>query len=108
MSAEELNTSLKSSFLWQYVQKLTLTTNMRVQLQHDVSAERFIKQLLDIENGKMTIEKHTHCITLTRNFCNIIASKDDFITEVFSNIAQKYKNHEWLSARAILAAKKTK
>ncbi|XP_073821586.1 uncharacterized protein [Musca autumnalis] len=40
-AADELNASLKSSILWKYVKKLTLTTNVRVQLQNDVSAAEF-------------------------------------------------------------------
>ncbi|ENN78968.1 hypothetical protein YQE_04575, partial [Dendroctonus ponderosae] len=46
-SADELNTCLKSSVLWRHVKKMTLTINMGVQMQHDASAERFAKQLLD-------------------------------------------------------------
>ncbi|XP_073821521.1 uncharacterized protein [Musca autumnalis] len=37
-AADELNACLKSSFLWRHVQKLQLTTNMRVALQNDPSA----------------------------------------------------------------------
>ena len=57
--ADELNACLKSSVLWTHVQKLTLRTNMRVELQHDVSAELFAKQLLDIGNGRMPMDKIT-------------------------------------------------
>jgi ATP-dependent exoDNAse (exonuclease V) alpha subunit len=103
--ADELNACLKSSVLWLLVQKLTLKTNMRVQLQNDASAERFTKQLLDIGNGKMVIDESTKCITLPTNFCGITATSDELIHKVFPNIAQHYKNHQWLSARAILAAK---
>ena len=104
-SADELNACLKSSVLWRHVQHLTLKTNMRVQLQHDASAERFAKQLLDIGNGNMAIDESTQCITLPTNFCKITATTDDLIHKVFPNITQNYKNHQWLSARAILAAK---
>jgi len=52
-------------------------------IKRDISAERFVKQLLDIGNGKMVIDKHTQCITLSRNFCKIIASKDKLFNEVF-------------------------
>jgi hypothetical protein len=48
-----LNACLKSSVIWRHVQKLTLKTNMRVQLQHNESVEHFAKQLLDIGNVKM-------------------------------------------------------
>nr|XP_042906016.1 uncharacterized protein LOC122270892 [Parasteatoda tepidariorum] len=37
--AYELNTCLKSSVLWRYVEKISLKTNMRVQLHQDESSE---------------------------------------------------------------------
>ncbi|GFU32746.1 ATP-dependent DNA helicase [Trichonephila clavipes] len=49
--ADELNACLKLSVLWLYVEKISLKTNVRVQLQQDESSERFAKQLLDIGNG---------------------------------------------------------
>ncbi|KII66105.1 ATP-dependent DNA helicase pif1 [Thelohanellus kitauei] len=52
-AADELNACLKSSDLWRYFHKLSLQTNMRVEIQNDASSERFAKQLLDIRNGKM-------------------------------------------------------
>ncbi|GFV26559.1 ATP-dependent DNA helicase [Trichonephila clavipes] len=82
---------------------------MRVQLQQDESSERFAKQLLDIGNGKMEIvcdeSTHTHCITLPENFCHIVKSTDELIAKVFPNLSQNYKNNQWVSERAILAAK---
>jgi len=78
---------------------------MRVQLQNDASADRFVKQLFDIGNGKMVIDESTKCTTLPTNFCKIIATADELIDKVFLNIAQNYRNHQWLSARAKLAAK---
>ncbi|GFU87079.1 ATP-dependent DNA helicase [Trichonephila clavipes] len=46
--ADELHACLKSSVLWRHLQKLTLETNMRVQLQRDASAGNFAKQLMDV------------------------------------------------------------
>ncbi|GFU70728.1 ATP-dependent DNA helicase [Trichonephila clavipes] len=103
--AEELHACLKSSVLWRHLQKLTLKTNMRVQLQRDASAGNFTKQLMDIGNGRMEIDESTQCITLPANFCKITESIDELVQKVFPNIAQNYKNHPWLSMRAILAAK---
>lgn len=77
--ADEFNACLKSSALWRYVRKLNLTTNMRVQLQHDDSAARFAKQLLDLGNGKMAIDESTRSITLPPNFCTITTTKDELI-----------------------------
>ncbi len=78
---------------------------MRVQLQLDTSAELLAKQLLDIGNGKMSIDESIHCVTLPTSFCTITAIKDELVHKVFPNIAQNYINHQWLNARAILAAK---
>ncbi|GFT09070.1 hypothetical protein TNCV_4105332 [Trichonephila clavipes] len=65
---DELHACLKSSVLWRHLQKLTLKTNMRVQLQRDASAGNFAKQLMDIGNGRMEIDESTQCITLPANF----------------------------------------
>ncbi|GFU25446.1 ATP-dependent DNA helicase [Trichonephila clavipes] len=103
---DELHACLKSSVLWCPLQKLTLKTNMRVQLQRDASARNFAKQLMDIGNGRMEIDESTQCITLPANFCKVTESIERRIcAKVFPNIAQNYKNHQWLSTRAILAAK---
>ncbi|UYV67664.1 hypothetical protein LAZ67_5001520 [Cordylochernes scorpioides] len=50
--ADELNTCLKKSALWRHVKKITLSTNMRVHLHGDVSAQTFAKQLLNMGDGK--------------------------------------------------------
>ncbi|GFV52935.1 ATP-dependent DNA helicase [Trichonephila clavipes] len=67
--ADELNACLKSSVLWRYVEKISLKTNMRVQLQQDKSSERFAKQLLDIGNAAG------------------LSKSGDFINEVLDNAA---------------------
>lgn len=104
-AADEINACLKSSNLWRHVKTLKLTTNMRIQLQHDETADEFSKQLLDIGNGKLAVDILTGFVTLPTTFCRLTESKDDLIKSVFSNIAHQYKNHTWLSERAILAAK---
>ncbi|UYV60859.1 hypothetical protein LAZ67_1002623 [Cordylochernes scorpioides] len=81
--ADELNACLKSSVLWRYVDKISLKTNIRVQLQQDESSERFAKQLFDIGNGKMEMDESTHCITLQENFCHFVKSTDELIAKFF-------------------------
>lgn len=103
--ADELNACLKASHLWRLVKKLSLTVNMRVQLQNDVSAQLFASQLLDVGNGKIVMDSTTGLITLPIDFCVIVGSKEDLISSVYPNILQNHKNHQWLSERAILAAK---
>lgn len=104
-AADELNACLKCSPLWRYVKTLTLTTNVRVQLRNDPSAAEFSKQLLDIGNGKMPADSSNGLITLPTNFYCIRNSKKELVQSVFPSIVENYKNHTWLSERAILAGK---
>ncbi|CAB3244804.1 unnamed protein product [Arctia plantaginis] len=103
--ADEINACLKQSFLWRSVEILRLTINMRVQLQNDPSAQIFSEQLLDIGNGKIELQPNTQCIKLPDNFCTVVQDKNELIQSIFPDIQNNYLNHEWLSQRAILAAK---
>ncbi|XP_054745504.1 ATP-dependent DNA helicase pif1-like [Anastrepha obliqua] len=103
-TADEINACLKSSFLWEHVQRLSLTTNMRVRLQNDSSAREFSKQLLKIGDGKIASDQNGF-IMLPNSFCIIVSSKQELIDRVFPNIVQNYNNHDWLRKRAILAPK---
>lgn len=105
--ADELNACLKSSNLWKHVKVLHLSKNMRVMLQNDQSGDIFSKQLIDIGNGKFPIDVLTGCITFPESFCQLTQSKAELIQKVFPNVAQNYLFHDWLSERAILAAKNT-
>lgn len=68
MPADELNACLKASYLWNRVEKITLSTNMRVHLLQDPSAKTFSKQLLDIGNGKIPINRATNEISFPPKF----------------------------------------
>lgn len=103
--ADELNACLKASNLWKHVKVLHLSKNMRVELQNDQSGNIFSKQLIDIGNGKVPIDILTGCINFPQSFCQLTRSKDELIEKVFPDVSQNYRNHNWLSERAILAAK---
>ncbi|GFT79697.1 ATP-dependent DNA helicase [Trichonephila clavipes] len=66
--ADELRACLKSSILWRHLQKLTLKTNMRVQLQRDASAGNFAKQLMDIEMGEWKLMNLHNVSSCQQNF----------------------------------------
>jgi hypothetical protein len=104
-AADEINACLKSSTLWRYVKKLQLTTNMRVALLNHPCAEDFSKQLRTIGNGRIPVDGSNGLISFRPNFCNFVSTKDELIKKVFQNIIANHKNHNWLSERAILAAK---
>ncbi|XP_055918690.1 uncharacterized protein LOC129950794 [Eupeodes corollae] len=78
---------------------------MRVQLQNDPTARVFSQQLLDIGNGEVEFNQNTQCIRLPDNFCIVVETKNDLIETVFPDKINNYLNHNWLSNRAILAAK---
>lgn len=101
--ADELNACLKASYLWPHVKKLTLTTNMRVHLAGNAQQGIFSAQLLDLGNGKIHQDGKTGLIKLPSNFGNVVESVDELKNKVFDDIRKKYRNHQWLRERAILA-----
>ena len=103
--ADELKACLKASYLWRYVSKLGLTTNMRVHLQGDVSAGRFAQQLLTLGDGKLPIDPTNGLINIPNNFCNLVESIEVLKNSVFPNIQRHFNDHKWLCERAILAPK---
>ncbi|XP_026482743.1 uncharacterized protein LOC113390969, partial [Ctenocephalides felis] len=90
---DELNACLKASPLWNNVKTLSLTTNMRVQLQNDQSAAQFSKQLLAVGNGKVPVDATSGLITLTNDFCRFVDSQLELIENVFPNISENYQNY---------------
>ncbi|XP_008181178.1 uncharacterized protein LOC103308839 [Acyrthosiphon pisum] len=103
--ADEINACLKSSFLWWHVKKLKFTTNMRVALQNDPSAAEFSRQLLAVGNGQIPIDVFIGLISIPANFCEFTSSKEELITKVFPSFEVNYNNLDWMSERAILAAR---
>lgn len=81
-AADELNACLKSSSIWAHVQTLKLTTNMRVALQNDRSAEVFSKQLLEIGNGRIPVDVTSGQISFPADFCHFTESKIELIDKV--------------------------
>ena len=103
--ADELKACLKASYLWRYVRKLGLTTNMRVHLQGDVSAGRSAQQLLTPGDGNVPVNPPDGLISIPNSFCNLVESIEVLKTSVFPNIQHHFKDHKWLCERAILALK---
>jgi hypothetical protein len=101
--ADELNACLKTSHLWRHVQRITLSTNKRVHLLQDDSAQTFAKQLIDMGDGKIPVDPESSEISFPPNFCQLQSSIVDVEQKVFPDISRNFKNHNWLCERAILA-----
>ncbi|GFU14574.1 ATP-dependent DNA helicase [Trichonephila clavipes] len=56
-AADEINACLKASYLWTKVEKLYLTTNMRVQLFRDVESGAYAQKLLEIGEGHLDTDQ---------------------------------------------------
>uniref|UniRef100_A0A0L8H069 ATP-dependent DNA helicase n=1 Tax=Octopus bimaculoides TaxID=37653 RepID=A0A0L8H069_OCTBM len=99
--ADELRACIKSSYIWQHVKQLTLTTNMRVHIHGDPLAAQFSNKLLDIGNEKLPQDPEDSLHHLPCG--NMTASLEELKSKVFPNIATNYKSHKWLCERTILA-----
>ncbi|KIH43499.1 hypothetical protein ANCDUO_26493, partial [Ancylostoma duodenale] len=82
---------------------MTLTTNMRVHLQGDLSAQSFAQQLLRFGDGDFPVDPDTYSISFPSDFCNLTNSPEELIVKVFPDISINFRNYQWLCDRAILA-----
>ena len=118
--ANEVKASNKSSHLWRHVNKLHLTTNMRVHLSrrqntnenetvNTDATDHFSRNLLHLGNGNICTDENGQIDM--KDFGTIVESMDDLINSVYPEITDKYKtfpigfNFQWLCSRAILAPK---
>ncbi|UYV80693.1 hypothetical protein LAZ67_19001416, partial [Cordylochernes scorpioides] len=101
--ADEINACLKASVLWKHIKKITLRTNLRVQVLGDHSAQNFARKLLQIGEGTFPNGSPMCDVSFPLDFGNIVSSVGELIDKVFPNIAENFKNHRWLCERTILA-----
>jgi len=59
---------------------------------------------MELGNGKIPIDVLTGLISFPAN-CEFTSSKEELITKVFPSIEVSYNNLDWMSERAILAAR---
>ena len=99
---DELDASIKSSSLWEYVTKLQLTKNIRVSNSGDEDAQEFAEILEDIGNGELG--RYTNGVVgIPPHVC--VKDEASLIQSTFPNLVANFKNPDWLSERAILAPK---
>jgi ATP-dependent DNA helicase PIF1 len=92
--ADELNTCIKASYLWRYVQTMTLATNMRVHLLGVTTAHNFANQLLKLGNGEFATDPTSNMISFPPNFCHVVSCVQEIVENVFPDIVNNYKNRK--------------
>ena len=93
--ADEVNTSLKRSYLWPHITKCELTTNMRI-VTSSKNNKQFSIDLFQNING-------ANCFITLNNICVLVKNLEDLTEKVYpdiSNISTKTLN--WFPERAIL------
>ncbi|GBM80845.1 hypothetical protein AVEN_219588-1 [Araneus ventricosus] len=88
--ADELNASIKSSYIWKDVQRFGLKTNMRAHLTCDASTQQFAQNLLHLENGEMAI--YNEGFISLENIGNFIIIMEELKDKVFPNTENDFQD----------------
>ncbi|XP_060855642.1 ATP-dependent DNA helicase PIF6-like [Metopolophium dirhodum] len=98
--ADEVNASLKRSYLWPYIKILELKTSMRV-LCTDQDNINFVKDLLLIGKGEF---QATNDKINIKSFCYSVPTITKLVQNVYPNIQNiSSKSLKWFQERAILS-----
>ncbi|XP_043474367.1 ATP-dependent DNA helicase pif1-like [Leptopilina heterotoma] len=79
--ADEINACIKKSFIWTKISRVSLSTNMRVQLQGEQEAQQFSDLLLKIGQGD--VEDNNGFIDVPSSLCTTVTSQEELINNVF-------------------------
>ncbi|XP_022236959.1 uncharacterized protein LOC106477810 [Limulus polyphemus] len=101
MRADEINASLKRSFMWSTIQHLSLTVNMRVRFGEEQGVEEFSEVLLKVGDG--TLENTDGLINIPPSLGTIVESQEQLIDSVFLGVHELLNlESAWLCDCAIL------
>ncbi|XP_035205904.1 ATP-dependent DNA helicase PIF1-like [Stegodyphus dumicola] len=100
--ADEMQACIKSSYIWNGIQTLGLSTNIRVHLNGDPSAQQFADNLLKLGNGALTSENEDGYVAM-QGIGRIVTTEEELKEAVFPNVIHHFTDHAWLCERAILA-----
>ena len=100
--ADEMQACIKSSYIWNCIERLGLSTNMRVHLNGDPSAQQFADNVLQLGNGAVISDVHDGHVAM-ESIGRIVTTQQQLKEAVFPNVAQHFTDHAWLCQRAILA-----
>ncbi|XP_039287896.1 ATP-dependent DNA helicase pif1-like [Nilaparvata lugens] len=105
--ADEVQACVKSSPLWPYVNKMSLSTNMRVFLGDNASANQFSSSLLSLGDGNFP--ESDGKVLLEENLGSVVTSLPDLMTKIYPDVENiRDKPMEWLRERAILSPRNDK
>ncbi|XP_067940433.1 ATP-dependent DNA helicase pif1-like [Watersipora subatra] len=90
--ADEPKACLKDSYIWHCVEVCKLTTNMRVHMGGDDALGEFSAQLLNIGDGKLSV--NNGLISLSENCGFIVDTEDNLLQKVYTNIHENYLQHQ--------------
>ena len=105
-----ISNCIKRSYLWKSIKKLTLSTNMRLNLLDEVEAKEqfeFSKYLLRIGDGREPIIKELgeDIIELPEEMCFNEYKSSALINFVYNDFINRYKEQNYLINRSILCTK---
>ena len=116
--AEIVAQTMKSSYLWNYVQQLHLEENMRVKNSNDEEDKEFEKYLLDIGQGNIPThpEIGEYMIKIPENMASKSEHLNQFIDEIFPNLAERIQEaskdrdvnpdwNQWVHQRTIICSR---
>ena len=95
---------ISKSPLWQHVEVMTLSENMRVMASGDPELQRFDNWLLDIGTGKEAAVSIPADMLTKINPDTQGQSMQNFCNEIFPNVETNLGVPGWLDGRAILAS----
>ncbi|KAJ8883879.1 hypothetical protein PR048_015734, partial [Dryococelus australis] len=98
-----MNACLKASPLWATVEKLHVSTDMRVHLYNDLESGTHARQLPEIEEGRLETDERG--MEYTNIFCNVVCSEDELTAIVFPSLKLNINNENWSCERTILVKK---
>ncbi|XP_029348486.1 thyrotropin-releasing hormone-degrading ectoenzyme-like [Acyrthosiphon pisum] len=102
--ADEVKACIKASYLWPFIEQLSLNKNMRVYLGGDVTAGKLSELLLKIGNGDFP--ELTGKLVITKDLGLVVTTLQELIVQIYPDISDiKNKSMDSLCERAILTPK---
>lgn len=105
--ADEVKACIKASYLWPFIEELSLNKNMRVHLGGDVTAGKFSEFLLKIGDGDFP--EMGRKLVITKDLSLVVTTLQELTVQIYPDLADiKNNSMDWLCERTILTPKNDK